>query len=657
MKNSLKVCVIFFSLLILFAPIKSYSQNVTINGGWFYVDGKKFFIKGIGYETHTRPGQTPWNYSFDSTLIKFDLQRIKSAGFNTIRTWGAMKEEELRLVESSGLKMLFGIWIDPAGEFGNAAFISSVKLTVNEILSYSKKYKCIIGYLIMNEPQVDHIYQSGSQNLSSLWRDVKSIIEAGHPGIPVSFSNAVIGDFIDAKFFDYVSFNAYIYNPVTLSDSHGYKGYLKFLKDNRAASTPFVITEFGLSVSPGIPGAKYSYGGNSLEMQSNGNLLMYRGLIDAGAQGGCVFQYHDGWWKGGNEWTHENNAEEWFGLIEFLNASDKNGTLRPAWSAFATYNKAIITNPKNETIYTNQLPVEIFTTPDVASFSIKSNSIKLFEHTINDSYFNGSISLNYSEPLKDYDLVFDFFDNAGTILKSERISILSAMSEIKLPELLMTISPAYLSSGNKNYIQYKIRNNTQFKIENNKIDYVLHPHIGFDAGISRSRIIPETTGDFSFQDNFDVPQNSKVSTFGAGMTVKINNFTKRITAQDIFTSGDWADPIKAADVNLPTEIKEKNFYEKNTNISFQLAQNNPNPFNPITTISYELPAAGNVKIEIFNSIGQTVKVIENSFKSAGSHSVKWDGKNGTGFTVNSGIYFYRMSCAGSIIVKKMMLLK
>ncbi len=313
------IILVVFSLITL-----CIAQGVQIIDDWYYIDGKKFFVKGIGYETHTRPGQVPWVYSFDADLINFDLQRIKLAGYNTIRTWGALTEEELQLVESSGLKILYGIWIDPHGDYGNPDFINAALDHVEDVLAYSAGYDCIIGYIIMNEPQVQHIYEAGAESLSDLWQSVMTLIHDKHPGIPVSFSNTMIGDYINMEVFDFAAYNAYIYNPVTITGSHGYAGYLSFLKENRSPVMPMIITEFGLSVSPGVSNPDYGYGGNTLEQQVSGNLLMYRELIDAGIQGGCVFQYHDGWWKGGDENVHDPVAEEYFGLIEFSGLTDNS---------------------------------------------------------------------------------------------------------------------------------------------------------------------------------------------------------------------------------------------------------------------------------------------------------------------------------------------
>ena len=501
-------------LITFFLLVNSYlyGQNVQVINGWYYIDGQKFFIKGIGYETHTRPGQVPWIYSFDPDLINYDLTRIKNAGFNTIRTWDALSEEELQIVEASGLKILFGIWIDPNGDFSDPAFFTQTYNQVDQILNYTSKYKSIIGYLIMNEPQVQHIYDTGAQSLLNLWQAIINLIHQKHPGIPVSFSNTIIGDYINMNIFDFAAYNAYIYNPVTITNSHGYSGYLHYLKENRSTSKPLIITEYGLSVSPGIPNTNYGYGGNSLEQQASGDLLMYRELIDAGAQGNCVFQYHDGWWKGGDEFTHDPTPEEWFGLIEFSDLSDKYGSPRPVWSAYEKYNKAIITSPKNGNIYNDKIPVEIFCTPDVASYSICYDDSTLLSGSINDSYYLGELNLDVKDDIKDIDLAFNFFDSNEDTLKSETITLLHSKTELDLPSIELNVSPGNLTPGALTLLYIKVKPNPLFTIEANKIDYVLHPHIGFDPGIAKSILIPVSDTTFTSVGYFNMPPDTKVAT-------------------------------------------------------------------------------------------------------------------------------------------------
>jgi uncharacterized protein (TIGR02145 family) len=86
--------------------------------------------------------------------------------------------------------------------------------------------------------------------------------------------------------------------------------------------------------------------------------------------------------------------------------------------------------------------------------------------------------------------------------------------------------------------------------------------------------------------------------------------------------------------------------------NYELSQNFPNPFNPNTVISYSLPLASNVRLIVYNSLGQTVKVLENGFKNAGTYSVNFNASE-----LPTGTYFYKMEAGQFSQIKKMMLLK
>jgi hypothetical protein len=90
---------------------------------------------------------------------------------------------------------------------------------------------------------------------------------------------------------------------------------------------------------------------------------------------------------------------------------------------------------------------------------------------------------------------------------------------------------------------------------------------------------------------------------------------------------------------------------------FGLDQNYPNPFNPTTKISFALPQSANVRLEIFNVLGQAVRVLEDGAMDAGTHTVVWDGRNSNGGQVSSGLYFYRINAGSFSATKKMMMLK
>jgi hypothetical protein len=94
-----------------------------------------------------------------------------------------------------------------------------------------------------------------------------------------------------------------------------------------------------------------------------------------------------------------------------------------------------------------------------------------------------------------------------------------------------------------------------------------------------------------------------------------------------------------------------------TPTEFALKQNFPNPFNPETTIKYNLAASGPVELRIYNMVGQVVRTLVNERQAAGRYSIRWDGKDDHGLSVSSGIYFYRIDTDKFHSVKKLMLLK
>jgi hypothetical protein len=83
----------------------------------------------------------------------------------------------------------------------------------------------------------------------------------------------------------------------------------------------------------------------------------------------------------------------------------------------------------------------------------------------------------------------------------------------------------------------------------------------------------------------------------------------------------------------------------------------PNPFNPATTISYDMPVEGNVSIVIYDAIGQEIRQLVNSGHSAGRYSLQWDAKDALGRNVGSGVYIAKIKAGTFSATQKMLLLK
>jgi hypothetical protein len=83
----------------------------------------------------------------------------------------------------------------------------------------------------------------------------------------------------------------------------------------------------------------------------------------------------------------------------------------------------------------------------------------------------------------------------------------------------------------------------------------------------------------------------------------------------------------------------------------------PNPFNPRVRIDYQLPTAGRLVMSIYNLKGERVKVLRDEPVAAGPGHVLWDGTDGAGALVASGVYFCRTRAAGKEDVQKLMLVR
>ncbi len=91
--------------------------------------------------------------------------------------------------------------------------------------------------------------------------------------------------------------------------------------------------------------------------------------------------------------------------------------------------------------------------------------------------------------------------------------------------------------------------------------------------------------------------------------------------------------------------------------AFRLEQNRPNPFNPVTTLAFEVPTAGAVELSVYNAAGKRVVTLLQGRVEAGRRSVTWRGVDDAGRPVASGVYFFRLELDGETVSRKGVLLK
>lgn len=119
-----------------------------------------------------------------------------------------------------------------------------------------------------------------------------------------------------------------------------------------------------------------------------------------------------------------------------------------------------------------------------------------------------------------------------------------------------------------------------------------------------------------------------------------------------------APDLGAIETNYVTSIET---LEENVNEKISLFQNYPNPFNPRTSIRYTLSESAYINMSVYNITGQKICTLVSEYQSPGEFTVSWNGENDLCESVDSGVYFYRLSTSNSSgshsILKKMMLLK
>ncbi|MFZ0392108.1 MAG: T9SS type A sorting domain-containing protein [Calditrichia bacterium] len=140
-------------------------------------------------------------------------------------------------------------------------------------------------------------------------------------------------------------------------------------------------------------------------------------------------------------------------------------------------------------------------------------------------------------------------------------------------------------------------------------------------------------------DTFDLP----------GDAWNLYSFKSRIYVADgatgiqILQNSEMVGIGNSAQNSLPTE--------------FALMPNYPNPFNPVTTISYRLPSRQQVKLEIFDLLGRKVRILQEGVQNGGFYRINWDGRNNAGQQVASGTYLYRLKAGKRVETRKMLLLR
>jgi len=146
-------------------------------------------------------------------------------------------------------------------------------------------------------------------------------------------------------------------------------------------------------------------------------------------------------------------------------------------------------------------------------------------------------------------------------------------------------------------------------------------------------------------------QNWEVLGFvaGRGTTTEPSHYSYN---DNVNSSGSFTYRLKQIDFNGSYKFSDEVTVEVSLPAEFNLAQNYPNPFNPSTKISFSIAERSNVKLSVFNILGEQVATLVNEGKDAGSYQVEFNASN-----IPSGMYLYRIEAGSFVATKKMLLIK
>ncbi|MCC5933365.1 MAG: T9SS type A sorting domain-containing protein [Balneolales bacterium] len=193
--------------------------------------------------------------------------------------------------------------------------------------------------------------------------------------------------------------------------------------------------------------------------------------------------------------------------------------------------------------------------------------------------------------------------------------------------------------------------------------------LSFEVGFSRENTHPRTWPESAWVSGAFVGSINSTDVFSASTGDMLDEGTwysaTRFTYEGFHAYGGYSESgggFWDGETHVSRELKIKVLVSTepvaDLPAQFSLRQNYPNPFNPATVISWELPAASEVLLEVYNISGQHVATLVNGTQNAGAHQVRFDGSG-----LSSGIYLYRLqaSATGSgsntVLVRKMSLVK
>ncbi len=325
-------------LLLAPTPVRAEPRNtVAIRDGWFYVNGERFFVKGICYfEVHGINGEAVQN---SLEVIDHEFRMIKEAGFNTVKSLltadriAAAKKYGLMIAQPATLSCF-------SKDYQSPARIAELKRQADEWVGLTKPFDNVLYYVMDNEPSVMSVYVQHEKQMEDAWRMLDRRVKTLQPGAYTSVQMMPPSAFADVSMCDVTSLNLYPFHPGR--NSIGYVAYADWYRRTFAKNKPFVFSEYGWTDDVNEFGARMT------------------ALMDEQIKAGAVGAYLFIWRAWAGEKTSDNH---WWGIIpNQAKPDDYRNEPRPILRDYQKYFEAVAIEPKVNGMYARRLPLEIYGT-------------------------------------------------------------------------------------------------------------------------------------------------------------------------------------------------------------------------------------------------------------------------------------------------------
>lgn len=272
------------------ADAASQSQRVKVDGKFFRLGGRKFFVKGVTYG--------PFAPNADGEMfpaaaqVRRDLAQIQSLGANVLRVYYVPPRWFLDLLAEHELKVLVDIpWAKHLCFLDSPALQAEARQRVRDAVSRCKGHPAVFAFSVVNEISAEIVRWSGVKRVQKFINELVDDAKEIDPECLCTFTSFPPTEFLQSESIDFVCFNVYLHEP------RSFEGYLRRLQ-TLADARPLVLGEFGMDSIREGEAHKCEF----LEWQIE---LAFR----AGLAGTVVFSYTDDWFRGGMQ------IEDWgFGL-------------------------------------------------------------------------------------------------------------------------------------------------------------------------------------------------------------------------------------------------------------------------------------------------------------------------------------------------------